>query len=70
LATKALRPLDEDEDIQQDESVQYGDKKEDKKPDPDADPLEGKENLQKALLSLYLKCCEEERYPRLMEIMA
>jgi hypothetical protein len=32
------------------------------------DPLEGKEDLQKALLSLYEKCKGEDRYPRLVEV--
>src|ERR1700677_4417741 len=65
----ALRPFDDDEDIEQDESAQ----KESEDPgDEDAepgDPLEGKEHLQKALLTLYLKSCEEDRYPRRCESM-
>ena len=32
------------------------------------DPLEGNEELQKALYSLYLKCVSEDRYPRLVEV--
>jgi hypothetical protein len=32
------------------------------------DPLEDKEELQKALLSLYAKCKAEDRYPRLVEV--
>jgi hypothetical protein len=36
-------------------------------PDSD-DPLKGREDLQKALLDLYLDCCSEDRYPRLVEV--
>lgn len=32
------------------------------------DPLEGKDDLQKALLTLYQKCSAEDRYPRLIEV--
>jgi len=32
------------------------------------DPLEGREDLQKALLDLYLECSGEDRYPRLIEV--
>lgn len=32
------------------------------------DPLEGREDLQKCLYDLYLKCCEEDRYARIMEV--
>jgi hypothetical protein len=32
------------------------------------DPLEGQEELQKVLYSLYLKCVSEDRYPRLVEV--
>lgn len=67
MATEALRPLDDEDDIEQDESapdVEEGD--EDSEP---GDPLEGKEHLQEALKRLYLKCCEEDRYPRLCEVM-
>lgn len=32
------------------------------------DPLEGQEDLQKELYSLYLKCVSEDRYPRLVEV--
>src|ERR1700731_3601599 len=33
-----------------------------------SDPLAGREDLQKVLLDLYLECCEEDRYPRLIEV--
>jgi len=40
--------------------------------EPDAaasdDPLAGREDLQKALLDLYLECSAEDRYPRLIEV--
>jgi hypothetical protein len=32
------------------------------------DPLEGRDDLQKALLDLYLKCSAEDRYARLLEV--
>ena len=32
------------------------------------DPLDGQEDLQHALSQLYLKCCSEDRYPRLIEV--
>ena len=32
------------------------------------DPLEGREDLQKVLYDLYLECCSEDRYPRLIEV--
>jgi len=32
------------------------------------DPLEGNEELQKTLYSLYIKCVSEDRYPRLVEV--
>jgi len=32
------------------------------------DPLEGNEELQKCLYTLYLKCVSEDRYPRLVEV--
>lgn len=34
----------------------------------DQDPLAGKEDLQKALISLYTKCKGEDRYPRTIEV--
>jgi hypothetical protein len=35
---------------------------------PSDDPLEGDEELQEAFYALYLECCGEDRYPRLMEV--
>lgn len=32
------------------------------------DPLEGQKDLQTALYSLYLECCAEDRFPRLIEV--
>jgi hypothetical protein len=32
------------------------------------DPLEGRADLQKVLYDLYLECCSEDRYPRLIEV--
>jgi hypothetical protein len=44
------------------------DEKNDEHLEPDGDPLEGKEELQKALISLYGKVKGEDRYARLVEV--
>ena len=67
MATTVSQPMDDEDDIQQDESAKNehtGEESED-----DGDPLEDREDLQKILYSLYLKCCEEDRFPRICEIM-
>src|ERR1035441_8847360 len=35
---------------------------------PSDDPLDGDEELQQAFYDLYLECCGEDRYPRLIEV--
>jgi hypothetical protein len=61
--------LVDDEPLNEQNDADQTDQTVDEQDAEPGDPLEGREDLQKCLYDLYVACCEEDRYPRLVEVM-
>lgn len=67
MGSIATQPLPEEKSLVQEDGAE--DSNTGKPTDDDKDPLEGREDLQRALYKLYIQSCAENRFARVIEVL-